>query len=304
MSSFSPVSHRRAEKLARGKLGEELMKPLRVWPLVLAATLAFAGCTSSADAPSPANSTSPVGLESLPESGRATQPSLPKGPDPVNLDPANFSADITNPYWPMKPGTRWIYRSVEADGVAQDIVIVATTTTKKLTNGITARVVRDTAREKGQIVEDTVDWYAQDSDGNVWYMGEQTAEFENGKVVSRAGSWEAGKDGAMPGIMLPAQPQDGQKYRQEYKKGEAEDNGEVLATDHLVEVKAGRYKQALVTMDTSTIEPDVVEYKFYAPGVGPVLALDVSGGTAREGLVKVAKAAPKDGTGPIGKPNP
>jgi hypothetical protein len=256
------------------------MKPLRVWPLVLAATLAFAGCTSSADAPPPANPTSPVGLESRPESGRPTQPSLPTGPDPVNLDPANFSADISNPYWPMKPGTRWIYRSVEADGV------------------------RDTAREKGQIVEDTVDWYAQDSDGNVWYMGEQTAEFENGKVVSRAGSWEAGKDGAMPGIMLPAQPQDGQKYRQEYKKGEAEDNGEVLATDHLVEVKAGRYQQALVTMDTSTIEPDVVEYKFYAPGVGPVLALDVSGGTAREGLVKVAKAAPKDGTGPIGKPNP
>ena len=178
----------------------------------------------------------------------------------------------------MKPGTRWIYRSVEADGVAQDIVIVATTSTKKLANGITARVVRDTAREKGQIVEDTVDWYAQDSDGNVWYMGEQTAEFENGKVVSRAGSWEAGKDGAMPGIMLPAQPQDGQKYRQEYKKGEAEDNGEVLATDHLVEVKAGRYKQALVTMDTSTIEPDVVEYKFYAPGVGLVMERGVKGG--------------------------
>jgi hypothetical protein len=108
----------------------------------------------------------------------------------------------------------------------------------------------------------------------------------------------------MPGIMLPAQPQDGQKYRQEYKKGEAEDNGEVLATGNLVEVQAGRYDKALVTMDTSTIEPDVMEYKFYAPGVGPVLALDISGGTAREGLVKVGKAGAKDGTGPIGKPNP
>ena len=114
----------------------------------------------------------------------------------------------------------------------QDIVIVVTTATKKLANGVTARVVRDTARSKGQIIEDTVDWYAQDSEGNVWYMGEDTAEFEKGKIVSRAGSWEAGVEGALPGIMLPAQPQVGQKYRQEYKKGEAEDNGEVLATTH------------------------------------------------------------------------
>jgi hypothetical protein len=221
----------------------------------------------------------------------------------VNLDPANFSADITNPYWPMRPGTRWTYRTVEADEPPQEIVIVVTTDTKKLANGITARVVRDTARSKGQIIEDTLDWYAQDADGNVWYLGEQTAEFEKGKIVSRAGSWEAGADGAHPGVMLPAQPQVGQKYRQEYKKGEAEDNGEVLATNHLAEVEAGPYKDVLVTMDTSTIEPDVAEYKFYAPGVGPLLALDISGGAGREELIKVDKAAPNDGTGPLGKPN-
>jgi hypothetical protein len=135
-------------------------------------------------------------------------------------------------------------------------------------------------------------------------MGEQSAEFENGKIASRAGSWEAGKDGAMPGIMLPAEPQVGQKYRQEYKKGEAEDNGEVLATNNLVETTAGSYKKSLVTMDTSAVEATAVEYKFYAPGVGPLLALDTSGGAAREELVKIDKAAPKDGTGPIGKPNP
>jgi hypothetical protein len=186
---------------------------------------------------------------------------------------------------------------------AQEIVIVVTTDTKKLANGITARVVRDTARSEGQIIEDTLDWYAQDGQGNVWYMGEDTAEFEEGKIVSRAGSWEAGADGALPGIMVPAQPQVGQKYRQEYKKGEAEDNGEVLATNHLVEVETGPYKDALVTMDTSTIEPDVVEYKFYAPGVGPLLALDISGGTSREELVKIDKVAPQAGTGPLGRPN-
>jgi hypothetical protein len=280
------------------------MKPRHAWPLVLAATLTFAGCTSSANAPSATNPTSPPALESLPASTASAGSELPTGADPVNLDPANFSADITNPYWPMKPGTRWTYRSVEAGGPPQDIVIVVTTATKKLANGVTARVVRDTARSKGQIIEDTLDWYAQDAEGNVWYMGEQTAEFEKGKVVSRAGSWEAGKDGAMPGVMLPAQPQVGQKYRQEYKKGEAEDNGEVLATNHLVEVEAGSYERALVTMDTSTIESDVVEYKFYASKVGPVLALDISGGAAREALVKMDKAGPKDGTGPIGKPNP
>jgi hypothetical protein len=280
------------------------MKPRHAWPLVLAATLTFAGCTSSANTPSGTKPASPPPVESRPASIPSSEAELPTGADPVNLDPANFSADITNPYWPMKPGTRWTYRGVEPGGPPQDIVIVVTTATKKLANGITARVVRDTAQSKGQIIEDTLDWYAQDAEGNVWYMGEQTAEFEKGKIVSRAGSWEAGKDGAMPGIMLPAQPQVGQKYRQEYKKGEAEDNGEVLATNHLVEVEAGSYERALVTMDTSTIEPDVVEYKFYASKVGPVLALDISGGAAREALVKMDKAGPKDGTGPIGKPNP
>jgi hypothetical protein len=278
-------------------------KCIHAWPMLLAATLICAGCANSANTPSASNPPNPPALDS-PQASPSVEPKLPTGADPVSLDPADFSADITNPYWPMQPGTRWIYRGVEEGEPPQDIVIVATTSTKKLANGITARVVRDTARSKGQIVEDTLDWYAQDSDGNVWYMGEQTAEFENGKVASRAGSWEAGKDGAMPGIMIPARPEVGQKYRQEYKKGDAEDNGQVIATDNLVGVKAGQYKGALVTIDTSTIEPDVAEFKFYAPNVGPLLALDVSGGAAREELVKVGQAAAKAGTGPIGKPNP
>jgi hypothetical protein len=269
--------------------------------LTLAAASICVGCTTSANAPAATDPTIP--LESRPASTPSVGSKLPTGADLVSLDPANFSADITNPYWPMKPGTRWTYRSVEAGEPPQEVVIVVTKATKKLANGVTARVVRDTARSKGQIIEDTLDWYAQDAEGNVWYMGEQTAEFEKGKMVSRAGSWEAGADGAQPGIVLPAQPQVGQKYRQEYKKGEAEDNGEVLATNHLVEVEAGPYKDALVTMDTSTIEPDVVEYKFYAPGVGPLLALDISGGAGREELIKVDKVAPKAGNGPLGKPN-
>jgi hypothetical protein len=305
ISDVSPVFHRSGVILAwnRDSGRNEEMEPRHTWSLVLAATLICAGCASSANTPSATNSTSAPALESRPATTASAGPELPTGSDPVKLDPASFTADITNPYWPMKPGTRWTYRNVEPGEPAQEIVIVVTTDTKKLANGITARVVRDTARSEGQIIEDTLDWYAQDGQGNVWYMGEDTAEFEEGKIVSRAGSWEAGADGALPGIMVPAQPQVGQKYRQEYKKGEAEDNGEVLATNHLVEVETGPYKDALVTMDTSTIEPDVVEYKFYAPGVGPLLALDISGGTSREELVKIDKVAPQAGTGPLGRPN-
>jgi hypothetical protein len=285
-----------------------MMELRHTWPLVLAATLLCAGCVGSAEAPSSTNGPSQVGpsqvgIESRPESSPAAS-KLPTGADPVNLDPADFSADITNPYWPMKPGTRWTYREVDEKGRSQEVVVVATTATKKLANGVTARVVRDTARVGGHIVEDTTDWYAQDAAGNVWYMGEGTAEFENGKVVSRAGSFEAGVGGALPGIIMPAKPEVEQHYRQEYFKGEAEDNGDVLALQQLVEVPTGRYEEALLTRDTSPLEPTVAEYKLYAPGVGLVLTLDVSGGSGRETLVKIDKAGPKDGTGPIGKPNP
>jgi hypothetical protein len=275
----------------------------RTLPLILAATILCAGCTSattpSATAPStPALESSPAATTSAAES------TLPIGAEPVNLNPADFTADITHPYWPMAPGTRWTYRDVDEKGEVQTVVVVATAETKKLANGITARVVRDTVRSDGELVEDTLDWYAQDSAGNVWYMGEDTAEFENGKIASREGSFEAGVGGALPGILLPAEPQVGQKYRQEYLKGEAEDNGEVLGINQLVEVATGRYSDALLTRDTTNLEPDVVEYKLYAPDIGPVLAVDISGGAAREALVKLDKAASQDGTGPLGAPNP
>jgi hypothetical protein len=276
----------------------------RTLPLILAAaTILCASCTS-ATTPSATSPSAPA-LESSPApSTSAPEATLPTGAEPVDLNPADFTADITHRYWPMKPGTRWTYRDVDEKGEVQSVVVVATAETKKLANGVTARVVRDTVSAEGELVEDTLDWYAQDSAGNVWYMGEDTAEFENGKIASREGSFEAGVGGAQPGILLPAEPQVGQKYRQEYLKGEAEDNGEVLGINQLVEVPAGRYSDALLTRDTTNLEPDVVEYKLYAPDIGPVLAVDISGGAAREALVKMDKAAPQDGTGPLGKPNP
>ena len=210
---------------------------------------------------------------------------LPQGSEPVEVDPAEFTTEIDNPYWPMTPGSRWVYRETDTEGSLQRVVVTVTDRTKRIANGVEARVVRDVVSEDGAPVEITDDWYAQDADGNIWYMGERTAEYENGKVVTRAGSFEAGVDGAQPGILMPADPDVGLSYRQEYYAGKAEDEGSVLSLDEQVQVPFGRWQNALMTRDTNPLEPKVNEHKFYAEGVGPVLALDISGGTGREELI-------------------
>jgi hypothetical protein len=268
---------------------------------------AVASCSSgSSKSSSPKKSTSPTMSASPRASTTSPAPAvqLPHGDAPVRLDPGDFTTEIDNPYWPMKPGTRWTFRETDGEGGEAKVVVIVTGLTKKMANGITARVVRDTVSEDGQIVEDTYDWYAQDADGNIWYLGEDTAEFEDGKVSSRAGSFQAGVDGALPGIAVPASPQPGMEYRQEYYKGEAEDSGRVLSTDELAEVPAGRYRDALLTKDFTPLEPDVLEYKLYAKGVGPVLILTASGGAGREELLSVDQVTGSEGTGPLGKPNP
>lgn len=230
---------------------------------------------------------------------------LPTGDEPVEIDPAEFTVDIDNRYWPMEPGTRWTYREVDEEGEELRVVVMVSTETKEIANGVTARIVRDTVTRGGELVEDTFDWYAQDAEGNVWYLGEDTAEFEDGELATRDGSFEAGVDGALPGVVMPAEPRDGTQYRQEYYEDEAEDNGEVLGVEEQAEVPSGHYDDVLLTKDTSAIEPDVLEYKLYAPGVGPVLAFGVSGGGGREELLSVehvddavARAA---GTTPLGE---
>jgi hypothetical protein len=212
---------------------------------------------------------------------------LPQGSDPVNLDPADFSADIDNARWPMTVGSRWVYRVTDSsDGSKKRDVIKVTNKTKMIADGIEARVVSDIVRDHGKPIEVTKDWYAQDSAGNVWYFGEHTIEYKHGKPIDN-GSWEAGVDGALPGIALPANPTVGLSYREEYSKGEAEDQSRVLALDAQAEVPAGHYTDVLMTEDFSPIEPRVSELKFYAKGSGQaVLAVDVSGGSEREELVK------------------
>ena len=220
--------------------------------------------------------------------GGSDRASLPQGADPVELDPADFTTEIDNPYWPMRRGTRWVYRETGPDGTEQRVVVAVTSDTREIM-GIEARVVHDVVTEDGELVEDTFDWYAQDADGNVWYLGEDTKEYDEARNVSTAGSWEAGVDGALPGVIVPAEPEAGLAYRQEHYAGEAEDEAEVLGVDEKAEVPFGRYEHALLTKETTPLEPDVLELKLYASGVGPVLAVTLSGGSDREELVDFRK---------------
>ena len=224
------------------------------------------------------------------DAGSSRQKGLPQGSEPVKLAPADFSVNIDNPYWPMAPGDKWVYRETDEAGKKLRVEVTVTDRTRKIANGVEARVVHDVVTEEGELAEVTDDWYAQDRIGNVWYLGEETAEYENGKVTTRSGSFEAGVDGAQAGIIMPANPRDGMAYRQEYYKGEAEDRAEVLSTDEQVEVPFGHFEGALLTKDLVPLEPKVSEYKLYAPGVGPVLTVQTSGGSGREELVSYSQA--------------
>jgi hypothetical protein len=209
---------------------------------------------------------------------------LPQGSDPVTLDPVDFVERIDNPFWPMAPGTTWVYREADTHGSEQRVVVKVKTRTKEIL-GITVTVVRDVVSEDGELIEDTRDWYAQDVCGNVWYLGENTKEYEGGVVVSTAGSWEAGVNGAEAGVIVPADPQVGLTYREEYLAGEAEDTATVLSLDEQAQVPLGHFVDVLLTKNFTPVQPRVLEYKLYAIGFGPVLVLGVSGGADREELV-------------------
>jgi hypothetical protein len=218
--------------------------------------------------------------------GCGTSRDLPQGDDPVTLDGDKVGPDVTNEWFPLKPGTRWTYRETDAAGQASEVTVTATPATRRIADGVRARVVRDTVRTHGVVVEDTFDWYAQDAEGNVWYLGENTAEFDHGRLASREGSFEAGVDGALPGIIMPARPEAGLKYRQEYYRGHAEDNGEVLGLHRHATVPLAAYSGLLETKDTNSLEPTAVEHKFFAVGIGAVLTIDTGEGS-REELLRI-----------------
>jgi hypothetical protein len=213
---------------------------------------------------------------------------LPIGGEPARLDPASFTTRIDNPYWPMRPGTRWVYRATGADGGRRRIVVTVTGRTKQIL-GIDATVVHEVVSEDGEVKEDTYDWYAQDAHGTLWYLGEDTRKLDDGKVTSTEGSWQAGVDGAQPGIVLPADPNPGMAYRQEYG-AKARDTAAVLSLHQRARVPSGLFEHVLVTKEFTPLEPKLLEHDFYALGVGPVLSLTVSGGSDREELVSFQPA--------------
>jgi hypothetical protein len=219
--------------------------------------------------------------------GGPSPPALPQGSESVKLDPQDFTTRIDNRYWPMTPGSRWVYREDGENGRTQRVTVTVTDRTRKVAAGVRARVVRDVVTQGGRVVERTSDWYAQDRAGNVWYLGEDTTEFAEGGGASREGSWEAGRHGAQAGVIMPAYPRPGLRYRQEYYAGHAEDRAEVASLHGRATVPYGRFENVLVTRDSNPLSRGAAEHKYYAKGVGPVLG--VSGGGSREALVSFHK---------------
>ncbi len=212
------------------------------------------------------------------------------GPYEPDIDPADFVDVIDNPYMPLTPGSLRTYIG-SADGEREREEYLVTFETKEVM-GVATTLVHDKVYLKGALVEDTLDWFAQDVLGNVWYFGEDSRDVDHGTVVSREGSWEAGIDGAQPGIVMPAAPRVGDLYRQEFYAGEAEDTAEVLRLHETVTVPHGSFEDVLVTEDRNPLEPGFVENKYYAPGVGVVFERMMQGGEGELELTSVETIDP------------
>lgn len=210
--------------------------------------------------------------------------SAPKAPPTIPLPPpSDFVQQVDNRYSPFIAGRRWIYGGQTAKG--QERITVDVLKRTKMIEGIRTTVVHDVVKLNGELIEETFDWYAQDRHGNVWYLGENTKEYRNGRVVSREGSWEAGVDGASAGIVMFAHPKLAEPYRQEFYRGHAEDQAQVLTLSTQATTAAGHFGHVRLTEDTTALDPMVVELKFYAPGVGIVQEFDLSPEAARTELL-------------------
>jgi hypothetical protein len=202
------------------------------------------------------------------------------------VDPADFTAPVPNPYFPLEPGTVSILRGSE-DGKR---LLNRTTITpwKNVIQGVTTTVVNDVLYEGGALREKTTDWYAPDNEGNVWYFGEATAVYnDKGQVVNREGSWQAGVRGGVAGIIMTANPGPTDAYRQEFFRGHAEDQGWIVARHEVAHVPFGKVDQVVRSYEWTRLEPGVVSLKLYGPGLGIVREKDVAGGTELLELVRV-----------------
>lgn len=218
-----------------------------------------------------------------------TNPTNPSDmPYVITIDPADFEdTNITgNTFFPMTAGSKSVYEGEDEDGVSIRVEDSVTSQTK-IIMGVTCVIVIALEWEDGELIEETSDWFAQDKQGNVWYFGEDSKEIQNGQVVSTAGSWEAGVDGALPGVIMLASPIVGLWYRQEYYEGEAEDVAQVLSLSETVTVPYGTFNNCLQTAEWNPLEPGVVEHKFYAEDVGLLRAVAVKGESGYEDLTEI-----------------
>jgi hypothetical protein len=205
-------------------------------------------------------------------------------PDVPEVTGITFTAAVTNPYFPLPVGATWTYQGITDEGLERiEVEVLDPLVAPKMVNGFEVTVVEDIVLVDGEVVEYTHDWFAQDSAGNVWYLGEDTCEFDPGTYDPKTftfsacedpeGAWEWNVDGALPGILMPAEPKvDGNPFYQEFYPGHAEDVGEVVEVGVSVSVPAGAFENCIKTHDTSTLERDQDEFKYYCPGVGTVLA--------------------------------
>ena len=254
---------------------------LRSAALAVAPTLLVvvgSGCGSTSQSTHSSSSAAPGSASSLAPIHGTYAPSI---------DPANFVAAVDNRYWPLKPGTGFHFKGMRGTTPQVDDEVVTRQTEEIL--GIKCTVVRDTVSERGRPIERTLDFYAQDKQGNVWYMGEDSFELKNGRFVKASDSWRSGVDGAKPGIIMPADPRSGDSYRQEYyPRGEALDQARVIGYSGTITVPYGTFKRALVTSEFSPLEPQT-EQKYYVAGIGEIMERVVKGHHEEFELVSVTR---------------
>jgi len=256
--------------------GQEVMKPIAIG---LAISIALTGCSSSHKKATPTPSASPVALPTF-GPGASYHPVI---------NPADFGPNITNPWLPFTPGTTMIYTGTKDGQPSRDVFTI--TTAARVIDGVRCRVVHDSLFLSGKLEEKTIDYYAQDKAGNVWYFGEDTEELdERGKVTSREGSWLAGVHGAEPGVFMEADPVVGHRFRQEYYKGHAEDQYTIVDLDASVTVPYRSFTHALRTEETTSLEPGTLDNKYYVRGVGEVEEITVKGPLEKAVLVQITRA--------------
>lgn len=275
----------------------DVRRPLLLIVVVALGVAAGCGGDDSADSPTAGSSAESSGSVESTDSGDSSAGATPvidpgdAGNYTVDIEPADFTSVVDNPFFPMLVGSVWTYEETNADGKQTDTVEVLDQ--RRTVMGVDTIVVHDVAKDAdGTTVEDTYDWYAQDSAGNVWYFGEDTTSYDEGQASTK-GSWEAGVDGALPGIVMPADPTVSDTgYRQEYKAGVAEDMGQVIAVGDSVTVPYGTFDDTIHTRDWSPVEPDVIEEKLYARSVGDVHEETVSPADEHEEVVLISFTPP------------